>query len=348
MSKMPKLSHEALRDFFSSMGSMLHAGYPLSDCVLLISEEEKDSHIAALYLRISSELESGSSFAMALEKSGSFPAHTIGLINVGESVGMLEESVESLAKFHGDRHRINRQIRDAVTYPIILVSLMIVVITVLLTTVIPVFEDVYASLGGSMTGAAGGVLALGQWLSESFPVFFAVLVLIFFAVALVYIIPPLRSFVKRLFFTLFGDRGIMKSINNASFATALSMAVNSGIPFETGIEFAIKLLGDNKKAANRCEKCIKLLGDGAPLDEALRTTGLLPPSCCSLLKLGIRTGTGDKSIRQIAERLTEESERQIADTVALIEPSIVIVTSIVTGIILLVVMLPLIKIMNVI
>lgn len=140
----------------------------------------------------------------------------------------------------------------------------------------------------------------------------------------------------------------MKTVNNASFATALSMAVNSGISFEAGVEFAAKLLGDNKKAADRCEKCIKLLEEGISLDEALRITELLPPTSCSLLKLGIRTGTGDKSIAEIAQRLTEESERRIADTVALIEPSIVVITSVVTGVILLTVMLPLIRIMNVI
>lgn len=348
MAKTPKLSHEALSDFFSALSSMLHAGYPLSDCVLLISEEEKDRRIAALYLKISNELEEGITFADALRSSGAFSAHTVGLINVGESVGMLEESISSLAKFHRDRHRIGRQIRDAVSYPVILVFLMVVVITVLLTTVVPVFEDVYASLGGSMTGTAGGLLALGQWLSGALPVFFAVIVMLFSLAALIYLIPPAGKLCKRLFLTVFGDCGIMRSINNASFASALSIAVNSGIPFEEGVEFAAELLGDNKRAAARCRKCARLLEEGLPLDEALRATGLLPPTCCSILKLGIRTGTGDRSIAQISERLTEESERLIADTVALIEPTIVVVTSVITGVILLTVMLPLIKIMNVI
>ena len=348
MSKTPKLSCEALRDFFSVLGTMLHAGYPLSDCVLLISEEEKDSRIKALYLQISNQLENGSSFASALELSGAFSTHTVGIINVGESVGKLEESIDSLAKFYADRHRMAKQIRDAISYPAILLCLMTVVITVLLTTVIPVFEDVYASIGGSMTSAAGGILAFGQWLNGALPSILLILFLLISVAGLVYIIPPSRRFIKRLFLSVFSDRGIMKTVNNASFATALSMAVNSGISFEAGVEFAAKLLGDNKKAADRCEKCIKLLEEGISLDEALRITELLPPTCCSLLKLGIRTGTGDKSIAEIAQRLTEESERRIADTVALIEPSIVVITSVVTGVILLTVMLPLIRIMNVI
>ena len=348
MSKKLKLTHEAMRDFFSSLNTMLHAGYPLTDSVLLLSEEENDRRVKELYASVADELEAGSTFAAALEKTEAFPSHTTGLINVGESVGMLEESVGSVAAFHGDRHRIKQQIKDALTYPLILVFLMITVVTVLLTRVIPVFEDVYASLGGSMTGAAGAVLALGRWLNGALPRIFALLIALLCLAAIIYIIPPLRSFVKKAFYALLGDRGIMRSINNASFATALSMAVNSGIPFEEGVEFAAKLMGDNKKAAKRCEKCIELLCGGTSLDEALKETGLLPASACSVLKLGMRTGTGDKSIARIAERLTEESERRIADTVAIVEPALVIITSVMTGVILLTVMLPLVNIMKVI
>ena len=348
MFKKPKLTHETLRDFFSSLHTMLHAGHPLTDCVLLIAEEEKDRRVAALYSFIAEELEAGSTFADAIEKTEAFPAHTTGLIHVGERVGMLEESIGSAAAFHGDRHRIQKQARDAVTYPLILVFLMITVITVLLTRVIPVFEDVYASLGGSMSGAAGGVLALGKWLNDAQPRIFAAVIALLSLGALIYIIPPCRAFVKKLFFAVFGDIGIMRSINNASFATALSMAINSGISFEEGIAFAAKLMGDNQKAARRCEKSLELLENGNSLDEALKQTELLPPSGCSMLKLGIRTGTADKSIARIAERLTEESERRIADTVALIEPALVVITSVMTGFILLTVMIPLINIMKVI
>lgn len=348
MSKKLKLTHEALRDFFSSLHTMLHAGHPLSDCVLLLAEEEKDRRVAALYTDIAQQLELGCPLAEALEKSQAFPAHTTGLINIGERVGMLEESIHSAATFHGNRHRLQKQAQEAVTYPLILVFLMITVVTVLLTRVIPVFEDVYASLGSSMTGAAGGVLALGRWLNDALPRIFAAVIALLSLGALIYIIPPFRTFTKRLFFSVFGDCGIMRSVNNAGFATALSMAINSGIPFEEGIAFAAKLMGDNHKAARRCEKCLALLENGTALDEALKQTGLLPPSACSMLKLGMRTGTADQSMIRIAERLTEESERRIADMVALIEPALVIITSVMTGFILLTVMLPLINIMKVI
>ena len=91
-----------------------------------------------------------------------------------------------------------------------------------------------------------------------------------------------------------------------------------------------------------------MLEEGIPLEDALKETALLPASSCKLLKIGMQSGSGDVSMAEISERLTEEAEAKIADTVALIEPALVIITSLVTGAVLLTVMLPLINIMKVI
>ena len=348
MSRIPRLSHEVLRDFFYGIHTMFKAGYPISDCVSLMAEEESDSKTKELFSVLCNGLEDGAFFADVLSDSGAFPHHTVALLRVGENVGKLEDSLAAAAKYHEDRCRIARQIRDALTYPAILVMLMLVVICVLLTKVIPVFNDVYASLGGSMTGAAAGILSLGQWLNGALPVLVAVTVGIAVTALAVYLIPPARRFAVKLFCSIAGDRGILLAVSRANFASALSMAANSGATFEDGVIFASEMLADNKKASDRIKKCLSLLEEGTPLEDALKETALLPPSSCRLLKIGMQAGSGDESMSEIAERLTEEAERKIADTVALIEPALVIITSLITGAVLLTVMLPLINIMKII
>lgn len=343
-----RLSHEVLRDFFHGIHTMFKAGYPISDCVSLMAEEETDRRTKALFSAVGRELEDGISFSEALEHSLAFPQHTVALLKVGESVGKLEDSIASAAKYHEDRYRIAKQVRSALTYPAILVMLMLVVICVLLTKVIPVFDGVYASLGGSMTGAAGGILSFGKWLNEALPVFITVIICLAVAALAVYLIPPARRLVAKAFYHVAGDRGILLAINRANFASALSMAANSGTTFEDGIMFASEMLAGNKKVSARIKKCIAMLEEGIPLEDALKETSLLPASSCKLLKIGMQSGSGDVSMAEISERLTEEAEAKIADTVALIEPALVIITSLVTGAVLLTVMLPLINIMKVI
>lgn len=342
------MTHETLRDFFYGIHTMFKAGYPISDCVALMAEEEKDNRLKTVLTSVSRELEDGILFSDALEHSGVFPSHTVALIRVGESVGKLEECIESVAKFHSDRQRIKKQISDAITYPLILVMLMLAVICVLLTQVIPVFNDVYASLGGSMTGAAGGILLFGQWLGNALPIIIAVIAVIAVITCMVFVLPVSRKFVTKVFYSIVGDSGVFLAVNQASFASALSMAASSGTTFEEGLNLASNMMEGNEKATQRIKQCISMIEEGKPLDEALNETKLLPASSCKLLKIGMQAGSGDSSMAQIADRLNNEANDKIADAVSLIEPTLVIITSFITGAILLTVMLPLINIMKVI
>jgi len=348
MSKPRRLTDEALYEFFYGIHTMFKSGYPLSDCISLMAEEESSRKSKSLFESLSKQVEEGVLFSEALKSSRVFPSHTTALISVGENVGKLEESIGSVAKYHKDRHRIKKQIKDALTYPLILVFLMAVIICVLLIRVIPVFNEVYASLGGSMTGVAGGILLIGEWLKTALPTICTVLIIAIILFVILMIIPFTKRMIKNVFYSLAGNKGPLLSVNRANFASALSMAIVSGFSFEEGILFASRLFDDNISIKKRVSKAVKMLGDGAQPEDVLLRSKLLPTSSCKLLKIGMRSGSADETMTEISERLNDEAERKIFDTVAVIEPALVIITSLITGIILLTVMLPLIDIMNVI
>ena len=143
-----------------------------------------------------------------------------------------------------------------------------------------------------------------------------------------------------------GDRGIARKMNNARFAQALSMGFCSGMVLEDAVQLASQLLCDIPNAARRCEICREKLLEGADLAEALGETELLSPSACRLLTLSLRSGTGDGTMEQIAQRMEEEARQALEDAVAKVEPALVLVTSGLVGVILLSVMLPLMNIMT--
>ena len=145
---------------------------------------------------------------------------------------------------------------------------------------------------------------------------------------------------------LFADRGIMKKISNAHFVTALSIAVSSGLPLDDCIEQAGKLLGDSPKASKRVKECQKMMNDGESFAQALFNSGFISASSCHLLSISVQTGGTDRILEQIAERMTDNAQSDLEDTVSKLEPMLVIITSFLVGIILLSVMLPLINIMK--
>ena len=143
-----------------------------------------------------------------------------------------------------------------------------------------------------------------------------------------------------------GDRGVYRKLNNAQIAQVLSVALASGIPIEEGIDFAQKIMLHVPSAMRRLETCRRLLDENTSLTEALRQTDLFSKSACNMLTIGERTGEMDSVMAHIADQMSQEAEEALENQIMKIEPALVIITSVLVGIILLTVMLPLINIMK--
>lgn len=143
-----------------------------------------------------------------------------------------------------------------------------------------------------------------------------------------------------------GDRGVSRRMNNARLAQAMAMGMASGLPLERSMELAASLMEDVPPARARCEDCRARLEGGASLSAAMGESGLLPAGACRLLEIGQRGGTADAAMDKIARDLSEDGEAALEELVSRVEPSLVLVCSILVGVILLSVMLPLMHIMS--
>ena len=340
-----KLTYGEIADLCRRLAMLLHAGIGIADGVFLLAQEET-SQLGGLLKTIGTQMDEGEPLSAAMEKSGAFPGCVTGMVQMGEQTGCMEEVLESLARFYEQRSRSSRQIKNALAYPAVILALMLVVVGVLLVKVLPVFDDVYASLGSRLTGVASTLLRLGQWLEMAMPALFALLVLLV-AAALVYAYcTPVRSKMNRWITARFGDRGVSRKYNNANFARALAMGLGSALPLEDAVELSGKLLADIPGAAIRCSSCAAQLRDGKALAEAMDDAGFLPPAESRMLAVGLRQGSGDRVMSDIADRLMEQADEALENTVAKIEPAMVLLASLLVGAILLSVMLPLMNIMS--
>ena len=324
-----KLSNLEIADLCRELALLIHAGVGIGDGLVLLQEEEQEPAYKAMLSEMAQQMDAGAFLSQAMEETGKFSAMVTGLIRVGEMAGNLEESLNALAGYHENRERMKSQLVSSLTYPAILLVLMLAVIIVLLSQVLPVFNEIYQSLGGQLTGVAGGLLGL---------------VVVFGGVF--YVSGSFRSKVMAFWNARWGDRGIARTWNNARFAQALAMGFHSGLLLEESVELAGKLLKDIPGALQRCNTCYQMLMEGEELSQALGKTGLMPPSACRLLILGIRSGSGDSVLEEISRRMQEEAQQELESAVSKVEPALVLVTSVLVGVILLSVMLPLMNIMT--
>lgn len=344
--KQLELTNLEISDLCRELALLLHAGVGIADGLYLLAEEETEKKHRQLLSELAKRVEEGSFLYQAFEEAGCFPVYVTGLLQVGERVGRTEETLNALSAYYEQRERTNRQVRSALTYPAILLLLMTVVIVVLLSRVLPVFNEIYASLGGRLTGVAGGLLLLGQVLDRCMPILCALLAAVLLAFGAFSVHRGFQSAVIGAWNRRWGDRGVSRSMNNARFAQALSMGFSSGLTLEESVDMAALLLKDVPAAVARCEQCRKLLEEGETLSHALGETGLMSAASCRLLTLGMRGGAGDSVMEEIARRMQEEAQLELEGKVAKIEPALVLVTSMLVGVILLSVMLPLMNIMT--
>ncbi len=331
------ISNEELSTLCLELSMLLHAGVGMGDALSLLAEEGDK-----LLGEMAEQVDGGMPLSAALRDSGRFPVYACGLVEVGERTGRTEEALAALARYYEDRVRLARRVRSALLYPAVMLALMLVVIAVLLVKVLPIFDDVYASLGGRLTGVAGGLLALGRWLEGAMPVLWVLLALVALFAAAFAASGSFRTRVLSLWRNSHGDKGVARLLNNARLAQAMAMGMASGLPLDEAVALSAGLMEAGAK--ERCLACQKQLEEGQSLSTALRT--LLPANQCRLLELGQRSGTGDASMEKIARDLTEQGEAALDDLVGRVEPALVLVCSVLVGLILLSVMLPLMHIMS--
>lgn len=340
------LTNNEISGFCLGLSLLIHSGVGVGDGLALLAEEEPEGEHKKLLTELADSADSGISLAEAVRASGRFPDYVCGLLEVGEKSGRTEEALSALARYYEDRARLDHQVKTALLYPSILLIIMLAVIVVLLIKVLPVFNEVYSYLGASLTGIAGGLLALGRALDKAMPVLCVILGLIVVFLVLFSAVSSFRERITATWRKKMGDKGVSRKINTACFAQSLSMGLSSGLPIEEALSLAGSLLDGVPAAKKRCEDCKKRIENGESLSAAMKASGALPSAECRILELGLRSGTGDSAMEQIARRLSEESDISLEESVARVEPALVMVTSVLVGIILLAVMLPLMNIMT--
>lgn len=340
------LSSEYLSSFCLEISLLLHAGISAEDGLYLLAEDETDKKNRQMLIKMAEILGEGRPFSEAVEEVESFPEYVIHMVQTGESTGRLEQSFQALSEYYESQVQLTEQIRSAVLYPMILMAMMLVIIVVLLVKVLPVFNQVYEQLGGTMTGTAKVLLQLGNGLGRSMPILCAIVGFCVILASVIACSSRVRHGLFLLYEKMFGDYGLSRKIGQSRFSSAMSMGMLSGLHTEEAFRTAMKFHQNSPKAKKRYETCLAMLEAGEPMAKCMKENQILDVAYCRILDLGAKSGTADTAMVEISRRMKEAVQREIERKVGRIEPTLVVITSLLVGIILIAVMLPLINIMS--
>lgn len=339
------LTPNELSTFCVQVSMILRAGIPLSEGMAMMSEDTKSAQGRQILEGIRDKAELGEPLWAALGSAGVFPKYVVDMVQVGEATGKLDNVMDSLCAYYEREEALGKSIRNAVTYPLVMIVMMVAVITVLIVKVMPIFQQVFRGLGSEMTGFSLGVMRFGTLLSRYSAAIVGVAAALLAAYFILRATAGGRAMLDRWKHGFFATRKLYSKIASGRFASAMSLMLSSGLDTDRSLDMVYRLV-DNEGVRSKIGACKESLRAGLSFSEALVQADIFGGIYARMIAVGFRTGSVDMVMERLARRYEEEIDEQIGSLISILEPTLVAVLSVIVGMILLSVMLPLMGIMS--
>jgi len=340
-----KLSDIEISTFCGQMAMFLKAGMSVDEGFELMLSDTKEDDSRKMLEILNGRFNETGSLSAAVRESGCFPDYLSSMIRIGEETGKLDDVMATMEKHYSREAEIQKSIQNAVIFPMVMIAMITAVILVLLTKVFPLFNQAFLQLGSSMSGISAVLLNLGNAISK-------------YSKVLIFILVCLAALVLFSIFTKKGRkaaaavlnifpfvRKMTDSLYLCRFANGMALTLRSGLPPQQSLEFAQQLIED-PVYRKRINAAVQAMDKGADLNESLKEAGIFNGSYARMLLVGARVGNTDEVMEKIADLSEDEFESRVIGFISAIEPVMVVVLSVIVGIILLSVMLPLTGIMG--
>lgn len=343
------MSNKELAMFCDQMAMILKAGQTPEAGINLMLEDAATDDAKLILLPIAETCDRGESFPTAIKNAKVFPKYAEDMIEIGNTSGKLDEVLESLANHYEREEAIAQSIRSAVTYPFLIVCMMLIVILVLVIKVLPIFQQVFVQLGTEMTGFSKGLLNFGKTLSTYSAVFITLLIVLAALFVFVRKTEKGSKLFSKFVSTFPLTKGLYDKIASGRFASGMAIMKAAGLDTDTSLDLAEQLV-DNPAMVLKIKECRKLMEgdentDGISFSESLARTGIFSAMYSKMVSIGFKSGSVDKVFKKIATSYDREIEDNMSNMISVLEPTLVIILSIVVCLILLSVIMPLMGIM---
>ncbi len=335
-----RYSARELSAFCLQVSLLLSAAVPLDEGLSIMAEDAGSSEEKALLQFMAEEVELGEPFYSALDKTGGFPDYVVRMAKLGWQTGTLDQIMESLSVYYEKEWELMRSIKNALTYPVIMIFMLLTVLFVLFTRVMPVFEGVYEQLGAQLSPVSRSAIRLGGVFSGAalaLSCLLAVLAGMVYAASLLghefHVVERMTDYVKR-------RSKVALAAANRRFTSVLALTLKSGMELEKGMELAGELV-ENSRVREQIKSCAEDLELGVSYYDAMKKTGLFDSFHIQMIKVGTRSGRLDGVMEEISKDYEQEADTSIDNMIARFEPTMVAVLAVSVGLVLLSVMLPL-------
>lgn len=335
-----KVKVKPLSIFCRQFATLINAGITAVKSLDILFQQTEDKDMKMYLGRIYEAVQKGEAMSEAFRKQGlAFPELFINMVMAGESSGNLDAVLIRMADHYEKENKLKNRIKGAMVYPLVLMTLTVVVVILMLTVVLPSFTGIILSGGGEIPLPTRILLGLSDFLQQYWYLIAGVIIL--FTISW-------RAYKRSEKGRLWWDttklkipivKKSLRMIYSSRFARTLSTLLSSGIQMLPSIDITARVI-NNQLIHDKLRSSIEDIRKGTPLSLALKKTDQFPPMIYNMISVGEESGLLDDILIKTAAFYDEESDAAVTRLVALLEPLLIVFMAVIIGFVVISIALP--------
>lgn len=329
--------------FTRQLATMIGAGIPLLESLEILVDQAETPILRETLRAVTDDIRSGKDLSHSLERHPKvFSNIFVSLIRAGEASGQLDEILNRLADYTEASEKLRREIKSAMTYPVVSLALILSIASFLMIGIVPKFKPIFDALGVELPAVTRAILGVADFCQNHWPVMFGGFAAFGFGVGAFKRTKKGRRFFDWfvLHVPVFGQ--LFRKVALSRFARTFSTLIKSGVPILEALEIVSATLG-NQIIAEVVEEAREHVRQGETLAEPLAKHPIFPPMVTKMIGIGEKSGALETLLEKIAVFYDDQVNAEVKGMTSLIEPILIGVIGFLVAGIVLAVFLPIFK-----
>jgi len=306
--------------FFRQFSVMIDAGLPLVQCLEILAANQENQVFQKCLTGVRQSVEGGTTLSNAMRQFPKiFDDLTTNMIEAGEAGGILDTILQRLATYVEKAVKLKSAVKSALIYPVSVISIAALVVGALLKFVVPIFANMFISMGVDLPLPTKIVIGLSNFIGRFWWLIFLSLGLIFVAVKYIRKDPKGRYMFDKMLLNLPVLGTVLRKIAVARFTRTLGTLITSGVPILEGLTITARTSG-NAVLEDALMKVRKAVEEGRTIVDPLKESGVFPNMVTQMIGVGEATGAMDAMLQKIADFYEDEVDAATKDMLTLLEP----------------------------
>lgn len=335
-----KLDKKSLVILCSQCAVILKSGMPMDECMVLVSRQIKDKKLKSMLTSSAEDIRRGVGIADSFQRNyKGLPTVFIETIRAGELSGNMEYAFDEMASYYDKSHKTGQKVRQALSYPMFVLAVAIVVLVVIMVKVVPTMTQTFNDLGGELPMITKVLIRFSDFMRHYLWIFALAVIGVVLVVRLILKTRKGRLAWGRIQLKLPVLGMIFQLSGSAQFASTMNTLLRSGMILGNALEITGRIL-DNRAMREDINNMVEDVYSGQSFGDCLRRTTTFPDTLKEMCSIGEETGELTSTLETVSGFFDNEVENATKQAVQMIEPVIMVIMAIFAGFIVLSIYMP--------